>query len=193
MRKPISLFLFILLLFSAQSLFSQRTVRMNLERIIGNAAIIFHGTVTHVESVVDSETNIPATFVTFAVKENFYGCSQNSITIKMLGGKSQKRNVKLSEMPRYSIGEEVISAFYAPSPIGFSSPVGMGQGTFSVVTDSQKKTAFVKSSFNNSQLFANLQHKSALAKAAWISSPNEEISLDDFSQTIRSLVTILKK
>ncbi len=193
MKKTIVRYLILLvLIFAVQSVYSQRTIRMNLERMVSNAGIIIHGTVATVETKIDQESNILSTFVTIDVKENFYGVSQPSITIKMLGGSSKTRTVKFAEMPKFTVGEEFVGLFYAPSKLGFSSPVGMGQGKFSVVNDEKTNTVIVKNSFNNKDLFAKLQHGSALTKTAAIHSP-QSLSLADLSQSIRSFITILKK
>jgi hypothetical protein len=181
----------ILLLLTTQSALSQRTVRVNIERMVSQAGIIIHGTVINVESKNDN-SNILSTFVTIDVKENFYGASQSPITIKMLGGSSKARTIKLAEMPKFSVGEEIVGMFYAPSRLGFSSPVGMGQGKFSVVTDAKTNTVVAKNSFNNKNIFTNLQHGSALAKTVMTQSP-ELLPLADLSLSIRSLITILKK
>ncbi len=179
-------------IFAVQSVYSQRTIRMNLERMVSNAGIIVHGTVATVETKIDQESNILSTFVTINVKENFYGASQSSITIKMLGGSSKTRTVKFAEMPKFAVGEEFVGLFYAPSELGFSSPVGMGQGKFSVVNDENTNTVVAKNSFNNKELFTKLQQRSALAKTNVNQSP-ESLPLADLSQSIRSLITILKK
>jgi hypothetical protein len=193
MKKVIVCHLMVLLIILAvQSVYGQRTVRMNLERMVTNAGTIVHGTVVKVETKNDPESNILSTFVTIDVKENFYGANQSILTIKMLGGSSKVRTIKLAEMPAFSVGEEIVGMFYAPSKLGFSSPVGMGQGKFSVINDAKTNTIVAKNSFNNKNLFAELQHGSAFAKTVMVQSP-ESLPLADLSQSIRSLVTILKK
>ncbi|MBP9212681.1 MAG: hypothetical protein KBF97_07740, partial [Bacteroidetes bacterium] len=119
------LLLSILLIGSVQPSFGQRTIRMNIERIVSDAAIIVHGTVVNVESATDPVTNILSTFVTINVQENLYGAPEQQVTLKMVGGSTNKRTLRLSEMPRYTVGQEIIGMFFAPSKSGFTSPVGM--------------------------------------------------------------------
>lgn len=183
----------VVLSLAVQQMFAQRTKRMNIEDIVSSASIIVRGTVTSVETKEDPETNILSTFVTISVKENFYGAEQNHITLKMLGGKSEKRTINLAEMPKFTVGEDIIGMFYAPSNVGFSSPVGMNQGKFLVTVDPETKLESVRNTYKNQNLFANLKNKSALAKSSLANSNKETIELSDFTQTVRSLVTILKK
>lgn len=191
-----SLYPFVLLAAAAvffQSSFAQRTVRMNIERMVSDAAMIVHGTVTGVESSVDPQTNIVSTFVTIAVIENFYGVNQPTITLKMVGGKTKRSTLKFAEMPVFTVGEELFSMFYAPSQYGFTSPVGMGQGKFSVQTEGTTNKKLVRNALNNVRLFSGMKNVSALASASMSTTDQTRIEAADFSTTIRSLVTILKK
>ena len=59
------------------------------------------------------------------------------LTIKILGdqGWPGKRETGIEGAPRYVEGEEVVLFLYGDSRAGFTSPVGLGQGKFSVVRD----------------------------------------------------------
>ena len=176
-----------------QSANAQRTIRMNIERMVSDAALIVHGTVTNVESSADPQTHIIATSVTIAVLENFYGADQSTVTVKMVGGKTSKKTVKFAEMPAFKVGEEIYSLFFAPSKYGFTSPVGMCQGKFTVQTDAATNKKVVRNAVNNARLFSNMKNISAVSSSA-ISTTNESmLGAEDFSKTIRSLVTVLKK
>ena len=190
MVRHLALVLFIL---AVQSVYGQRTIRMNLERMVSDAGMIVHGTVSNVETGVDPQTKLLATFVTIDVSENFYGATEQRIVVKMLGGKSKSKTIKLAEMPTFKVGEEIISLFFSPSKYGFTSPVGMAQGKFLVHTDAVSKKSFVRNGSNNAQLFSGVKNTTALSKTAAINGTVENIETADFSQTVRSLVTILKK
>jgi len=185
----------ILLLFivAVQSIYGQRTIRMNLERMVSDASIIVHGTVSKVETGIDPQTKLLATFVTIEVSENFFGAADRQISLKMLGGKSAKKTVKLAEMPTFTVGEEIISLFFTPSKYGFTSPVGMAQGKFIIQTDPVSQKSFVRNGVNNTQLFSGIKNTKSTAKIAATNTSGGPIEAADFSQTIRSLVTILKK
>jgi hypothetical protein len=183
----------VLLILSVQSAYSQRTIRMNLERMISDAGMIVHGTVANVETGTDPETKLLATFVTIDILENFYGATEQRVILKLVGGKSKTKRVKFAEMPSFKVGEEIFSLFFAPSKYGFTSPVGMAQGKFSVYTDAVTKQKLVRNGANNTELFSGMKNTTAIAKIAASKRADGNIDAADFSQTIRSLVTILKK
>ena len=170
---------------------AQRTIRMNLERLIQDAGIIIRGTVTAVESRPDKQTGYRATFVTLRVDENFYGAPDNEVTFKVYAGRSGK--VRLADMPRFAPGEEVYSMWYKPSAAGFSSPVGMGQGKFSMSAADPSGKRYVKNGVSNRSLFTGMKHGSALAKGNWMKESSPQVEVSDFESTVRSLVSILKK
>lgn len=188
-----ALSLCIALAFLFQPASAQRTVRMNLERMVTHAGLIVHGTVTNVTSSVDPRTNILSTFVTIAVKENFYGANEQTVTLKMAGGSSKRSTLKFSEMPSFTVGEEIYSFFYAPSKYGFTSPVGMGQGKFTVIADAAAQASYVRNAANNSRLFAGMKNAPLLKASPAGSAQGMRLTAEELSTTIRSLVTTLKK
>jgi hypothetical protein len=188
-----TLLLSILIIGSIQWSFGQRTIRMNIERIVTDAAIIVHGTVTKVESATDPVTNILATFVTINVTEDLYGASGQQITLKMLGGSTAKRTLHLAEMPRYTVGQEIVGMFFAPSKSGFTSPVGMSQGTFTIAKDAATGARTVRIGAEHPQLFTGLKRTNALVRSSWLNGGTQTINAAEFTQTLRTLITELKK
>lgn len=172
---------------------AQRTIRMNIERMVSDAAMIVHGTVAKVESAVDPQTNLLATIVTIDVLENIYGADQTSVTLKMVGGRTLRRTLRFADMPAFTVGEEVFSLFYRPSKYGFTSPVGMGQGKFTVRTDASTGKKLVRNAVNNARLFSGMKTNAAPAAASLAKTAAGGIEAAELSNTLRSLVTILKK
>ncbi|NUN68391.1 MAG: hypothetical protein HUU02_01610 [Bacteroidetes bacterium] len=188
-----ALVLTVLVIGSMQTAMGQRTIRMNIERIVSDAAIIVRGTVVKVESATDPVTNILSTFVTIQVQQNLYGAPESMITLKMIGGSNSKRTLRFSEMPRYTAGQEIIGLFFAPSKSGFTSPVGMGQGTFTVVKDAASDAPVVRIGADHPQLFAGIKLTKTLARSSWLNGGMQTIDADEFTQTLRNLITELKK
>ncbi len=190
MKRLLIAFLYLVLTLNCAT--AQRTIRVNLEEMVSAAGIIVHGTVIFSKTEVDPQTNIPATFVTIDVTENLYGQAEGVITLKMVAAQTQSGARKFSEMPVFTPGEEIVGFFHLPSELGFTSPVGMGQGKFSVMLDPKSDQKIVRNGMNNARLFSGVKHASALAKTEWTKNPNEPIAVSDFTATIRSLVTIVK-
>lgn len=178
---------------AAHTGFGQRTIRMNIERIVTDAAIIVHGTVNAVVSRTDEQTGLIATFVTIDVTEDLYGAGQKSITLKMLGGRTAKRTLKLSDMPQYVPGQEIIGMFFKPSKSGFTSPVGMGQGTFTVQKDAATGARFIERSPEHRALFSDMKHLPSLARREWTAQQEQRLDAAEFTTTLRSLITDLKR
>ena len=170
---------------------SQKTVRMNLERMVASAGTIVHGTVTSVTTGADTDTRILCTTVTIAVAENFYGADQPTVTLKMVGGKAGKKTVRFAEMPRFTVGEEVYVLVHQPSPYGFTSPVGMGQGKFTVQRDAAAKIATVRNGAGNRHLFSGM--KNVALRSLTVTGDAPEMSATELSSVLRSLVTSVKK
>jgi hypothetical protein len=181
------------ILLLSQPATAQKTIRMNLERMVNDAGMIVHGTVTNVVSEVDPQTNILSTFVTISVIENFYGAGQSSVTLKLAGGATKKSTLRFAEMPVFKTGEEIFSLFYAPSKYGFTSPVGMGQGKFSVLTDAATGAMTVRNGANNARLFAGMKNVVGSKSSPSASNDAQHLTADELSSAIRSLVTTLKK
>jgi len=125
-----------LFLFHSEVMASQ--VRsLNLEEMVQRAGRIFSGRCVQVRVAEDPGTHQKATFVTFVVDQTVKEGGPPKVTIKVLGeqGWPGKRETGLEGAPRYAEGEEVVLFLYGESRSGFTSPVGFGQGKFSVVRD----------------------------------------------------------
>lgn len=190
MKRMLIAFLYLVLMLNCA--LAQRTIRVNLEEMVSAAGMIVHGTVIFVKTEIDPQTNILATFVTIDVTENLYGQSEGVITLKMVAAQTQSGARKFAEMPVFTPGEEIVGFFHLPSELGFTSPVGMGQGKFSVLTDPQTGEKVVRNGMNNARLFSEMKHVAALAKSDWTKNTGEPVTLTDLTKTIRSLITLVK-
>lgn len=136
------------------------TVRqMSLKEIVETADRVFVGTCIDVRSLRDGY-GLPATFVTFSVQEGIKGNLGKIITIKVIGGGGGL--LRIEGMPAFHEGEEVLLALYPNSQYGFTSPVGLQQGKWTVV----EKTAGKK-----------MLHRS-LAGAAILGAPTYDYDQD---------------
>lgn len=108
------------------------TVRLlTLEEMIKAADTIFVGKCIAVESRRD-EYGFPATYATFLVIEQIKGQLGEKVKIKQIGGEAPGV-FKLPNLPTYTVGEEVLLFLHPTSRYGFTSPVGLHQGKWSVV------------------------------------------------------------
>ena len=107
-------------------------LRLAFEDVVDRAACIVHGTVREVASGRDAD-GIPATWITLDVAECLKGHAERSLTFKQVGVQDPLPDgslLRMSGLPRYRVGDEVVVFLHAPSGRGFTSPVGLGQGLY---------------------------------------------------------------
>ncbi len=90
---------------------------------------------------------------TFCVNKMIKGPSRSHLSVKQ-----SKMLVEMKQVPTYRTGDEVILFLSGESRWGFSSPVGLGQGKFSVryLKDGSRQ---VRNENNNSNLFKGMDRK----------------------------------
>lgn len=125
--------LFFALLLSAYAVpvLNAQVRQVGLGEMIGAAGMIFSGTVTDVRGGLDEKGDI-VTWTTFRVETPIRGVMPGSVTIKQFGGKSEKGTMYLEHMRYFVEGERILVMLYPPSELGFTSPIGMGQGAWKV-------------------------------------------------------------
>lgn len=130
-------------------------VPVNLEYMTQQADRIFLGQVLQVEDGLD-EGGLWSQFVTFEVLEVYKGDLDDTLTIKQINpagppGTESAGSVNLlaGVLPQYHVGQEVVVFLSPDSEIGFTSTIGLMQGTFYVMRDDSGEKIVVNSVQNN--------------------------------------------
>jgi hypothetical protein len=111
---------------------------LDLEEMTDRAATIFSGRCIGIRHEREAALGVDVTYATFLVRRVIKGNPGPTLEVKLFGGSERPAGV-----PTFRKNEEVVLFLYGTSSLGFSSPVGLGQGKFSVVTDKQgRKHAF---------------------------------------------------
>jgi hypothetical protein len=107
------------------------------DRLIGSADVVFTGTVVRVEPFWERTSAGPAivTRVTFRVDRGHKGRMNREINLEFLGGRIGDRELVVSGMPRFEIGQEDVICARTRGP-EVSPIVGLNQGRFRVNRDS---------------------------------------------------------
>ena len=105
-----------------------------LDEIVNDAAIAFQGKSIENHSELDPQTNAIVTFSTFEVQEVLKGEVGATHTIKQIGGELQGKINQITGIPTFKVGESYVLFLYGVSASGFSSPVGLGQGKFNIIS-----------------------------------------------------------
>jgi len=168
MRKKLSMAVLSLALVGLAALPAQGAMvaQMNLGEMTFNAGMIARVEVLDVEqtSMTLGGGELPVIEYTFAVVDPIKGEFDTSkgtavITVRMVGSLKEPPPVNgvqhvsvLPEMPRLQIGHDYLLLTTEPSAIGLSAPVGLGQGTFGIYTESKVEMAV--NELGNAGLFA---------------------------------------
>lgn len=131
--------------------------RLTLEELVEHAETVFAGRCVARRVEDDPGVGGPVTVLTFQVDRAVKGQPGESITFRQIGGrdKNDARGKLIAGLPRFRPGEEVVLFLYGESRVGLRSPVGLGQGKFSIVTDKQGRRLVVNE-FGNARLLEGL-------------------------------------
>jgi hypothetical protein len=107
---------------------------LTLDDIVAGAAVAFEGTCIENRTEQDAATNLVVTYTTFAVHDVIKGSPGSTYSIKQVGGELPDKDIafKVRGVPSFAVGADSVVFLPPPSRAGFSSPVGLAQGRFSV-------------------------------------------------------------
>ena len=102
------------------------TIPMNLKEMIRKANRIFAGKCTNVKYIQnDPESNLPVYKYTFKIIEEIKGLrNKKEITFTQWAA--------ITEGSGYEVGNKYVLLLYPDSELGLTSPIGIGQGKFTV-------------------------------------------------------------
>lgn len=122
----------------------------NLAEMTADARTILWGQCVTAELRADEDLGREVYDFTFAVNRILKGghCGLFTVTIS-------KTLIDLGQVPAYAAGEEVVLFLHGESEPGFTSPVGLGQGTFRVQAGPGGERTAVNER-NNRQLFSGM-------------------------------------
>ncbi len=162
-------FLALVFLFSVQSSYALTVRPMNVEELIVHAERIFLGTVTKVYS--EHVPGRPPAMVTqFKVLEVYKGMMGAEVLSRQLARKGPLGElVPMVAMPQFALGETAVVFLTGESSLGFSSPLGLKQGTFRMVGKTPDQSVFLNGRKNH-RLFSNITHSKTRALAERIQS-----------------------
>ena len=179
--------LIILTLFSSNA--SATTVRpIGLDEMHQQAELIFHGRCLKNWSKRDPQLNQIVTMTTFELIDNIKGNAKSLHTIKQIGGKLPGNLVyKVQGVPTFKVGEEYIIFLLKKSKLGFSSPVALSQGKFSILKSAIGKEASNGRAF--SEMLQQVPNKKLTNKAIQMKNNNKasRMELKEFKDMLRAL------
>ena len=130
---------------------------INLEEMTQRADRIFAGRCVKVRVAHDPVLDQVVTYVTFAPRRVEKGEIRGNVTIKLLGDQAMDSppGRAIEGVPVFRKGEEVVLFLHGDSKLGLTSPVGFGQGKFTVVPDKEGRPLALNQ-LGNENLLQNL-------------------------------------
>ena len=114
---------------------------LGLDEMTVASNTIFQGRCIENRSEREVNTKLIVTYTTFEVGETIKGKLGPIHVIKQIGGTLKNENASFSVegVPTFAVGEEYVVFLTGVSSAGFSSPLGLGQGRFSITTGTSGK------------------------------------------------------
>ncbi len=130
------------------------TRSINLAEMTSHAGRIVHGRVVEVrEGSHPQHEGIAVTFIKIEVTEMIKGSATRAVSFMQYGNSTTQY---IADLPKYSVGEEIVLFLYPESKLGLTSPVGQGQGKFRVRDDVRSGQRILTNDRSNHALFARL-------------------------------------
>lgn len=184
-------FLIVLSLILNQLVFSTASATsmlpITLEQLSTSAKLIFYGRAISNEVKKDDQSGRIATFTEFEIIDLIKGRTGDMHTIKQIGGIHKESNTRLLiyGVPEFLTGSEYVVFLPEKSVLGFSSPLGLHQGRFSVMTVNDE--LIVSSGRNLAEQPASFNGNVQLPLAVRADKPSHS-RLDDFINTVRAYI-----
>jgi hypothetical protein len=137
--KPLRFLLLLLCAaLAASSAQATTVIAPTFDQLVGDAELIFEGTVTEARSewISQGAEREMVTYVTFSIQDAIKGSPGSSYTIRMLGGTIDGETREVADAPRFKAGDRDI-LFVEHNGAQFIPLVGIMHGRFHVQTDAK--------------------------------------------------------
>lgn len=153
---------------------------LSLDDMVDGAAVAFEGTCIGNRTEREEGTQFVVTYTTFSVKEVLKGSVSSTHVIKQIGGELQDGGpgFRVSGVPRFTVGQDYVVLLADVSAAGFSSPVGLAQGKFTVHQNASGKKV------SNGRDFREMTSLAPGVSPAG-AAPVRQLGLEQFKQLVR--------
>lgn len=163
---------------------------LTLDQLIDQSTTVIEATAVANRSERDEKTGFIVTYTTFAVKDVLKGTAEKTHVIKQIGGAlpAEGMGFKVSGIPKFTEGQDYVVFLAGVSSIGFSSPIGLGQGRFIVTRGADGAKVTNGRDFRSMTAGTdNLVMPPAMAKSlATATVPVNQMALDEFKSLVRT-------
>ena len=161
---------------------------ITLQQLSTRAPLIFYGQVLSNEVKRDEQSGHIATFTEFEIIDLIKGNTGDTHIIKQIGGHHKDSDTRLliHGVPEFQAGKKYVVFLPEKSSLGFSSPLGLHQGSFSVITINNEQ---VVSSGSNLAAQPQARDRNIQVPLAVRADKPTHSQLDDFINTVRAYNT----
>ncbi len=200
MKHLIIIFYLTVVLFSLSPAVATSLRPVSLEQLSTRATLIFYGEVLNNKVKQDEKSGQIVTFTEFKVIDLIKGNTGQTHTIKQIGGflKNSNTTLRIHGVPKFQVGNNYVVFLPTKSTLGFSSPLGLHQGRFSVLTINGEQVISNGRALNNQPQGEYSQHMNIhpgravqIPLAVRADNPSQS-RLDDFINTVRGYNTPLQ-
>ena len=155
-----------------------------LDEIIDTSAVAFQGICTGNRTARDPVTNFVVTYTTFEVKDVLKGNVGATHVIKQIGGimPAGELSFRVPGVPTFAVGQEYVVFLAGVSSAGFSSPIGLSQGQFTVQQGETGKTV------SNGRNFSEMAARVPIEDPEVSRPTAHKLGLEEFKQIARQRV-----
>lgn len=161
---------------------------LSLEQLSTQASLIFFAEVISNQAKIDEKSGRIATFTEFEITDLIKGNTELTHTIKQIGGYDSESKTRLfiHGVPTFQVGNSYVVFLPKKSNLGFSSPLGLFQGSYAVTTINGEQV--VSNGRNLTEPASTNSHTIQVPLAINADKPSRS-RLPDFINTIRSYNT----
>lgn len=160
-----------------------------LDEMIDTSTVAFEGRVIANRSERDPVTKLVVTYTTFEVLDVLKGPVGAKHEIKQIGGRLPDAGMeyRVQGVPTFNVGDGCIVFLAGVSSAGFSSPIGLSQGRFSVHEHAGGRRVGNGRDFKDmtSRIIARMP-ANAKAHVLRDSEVVRDMDIDDFKRTVRA-------
>ena len=192
MKIPLVIFSLLLSLLTLPNASATSVLPISLEQLSVRASLIFHAEVISNEVKRDTQSGQIATYTEFRIIDSIKGDVEQTHTIKQIGGRHEESKVimRVHGVPTFQVSKNYVVFLPEKSSLGFSSPLGLHQGSFSVLTIDGEQVVSNGSNLLRPTPVSAQTNKSTIQIPLAVKASNPTQSrLDDFMNTIRAYNT----
>jgi hypothetical protein len=181
MKKALCVILSVVAVVDLSSVRATTVIPPTFDELVDQAEVIFEGTVTNVKSewIGEGAERHIMTYVTFKVEDTIKGSTEQTYTMRMLGGTVDGETIAVSDAPKFKAGDRDI-LFVQNNGSQFIPLVGIMHGRFRVKRDQSGREVITT---NDGESVRNVAR---LGKNQSASASEPELTPNDFKAAIRN-------